>query len=199
MTRYLVSIRYFQIKVEGGRSGEFIAPAILSLVICSVLFAFFPMTGIFGEKGFIDRFSGLLSALVGFFIAALAAVATFQGHANSMDEPMPGKSATLVTVIRGEPTKKQISRRRYLSLLFGHLATTSFILLITTFVFMMSFQIKSDLGNNIICAINFAALFFYVYVLTHLAVGTAIGIYYLSERIHEVNAKVIQDASVDED
>ncbi len=59
--------------------------------------------------------NGLLQVLIGFFVASLAAVATFQRP--GMDENMRGKAPTL--------QGKGVTRRQYLCYMFGYLAFMS--------------------------------------------------------------------------
>ncbi|EKF9782201.1 hypothetical protein RV096_003428, partial [Vibrio cholerae] len=68
-----------------------------------------------GKSGLVQLVNGLLQVLIGFFVASLAAVATFQRP--GMDENMRGKAPTL--------QGKGVTRRQYLCYMFGYLAFMS--------------------------------------------------------------------------
>lgn len=75
---------------------------------------------IFGDHGIVQGVNGLLQILTGFYIASLAAVATF--NKQSMDEVMPGEPP--IVDVRGGKIE-QLTRRRFVCSMFGYLAFIS--------------------------------------------------------------------------
>jgi hypothetical protein len=67
-------------------------------------------------KKMIQDYSNLLYVLPGFYIAALAAIATF--NAPTMDVPLDGQNTELCSQEENIQTRK-LTRRRFLCLLFG--------------------------------------------------------------------------------
>jgi hypothetical protein len=70
--------------------------------------------------------SGLLQILPGFYIASLAAIATF--NKGNMDQYMPEPTPTVNVRVRGHSLPIRLTRRRMLSLLFGYLSFLSLLL-----------------------------------------------------------------------
>lgn len=137
----------------------------------------------------LDRSSDLLSILTGFFVAALAAIATFGG--DEMDKAMPGTaSMTLRDPLRpGAP--EILSRRRFLCFLFGYLAFISLGIYIAGFAFG-AFQalviVKYFPGQAILSFAIFWGL--YGFALGNLLSNTLLGLFYLTDRIHRPNRVV---------
>ncbi|PZU21963.1 MAG: hypothetical protein DI589_13800 [Shinella sp.] len=137
----------------------------------------------------LGRSSDLLSILTGFFVAALAAVATFGG--DEMNETMPGHPpVTLPDPIRpGEPEK--LSRRRFLSFLFGYLAFLSLALYLVGFVYfgLQTYVIAKYAPDWV----TFSFVVFwgiYGVALGNLLANTLLGLFYLTDRIHRPNKKI---------
>ena len=88
MRRLSHSLSYLQIRHPAKWRYDFLYPALAAVLIGSVIILAGPNLNMAGERGVLDQLNGLLGILVGFFIAALAAVSTFDRP--SMDDPMPG-------------------------------------------------------------------------------------------------------------
>lgn len=130
-----------------------------------------------------------MSALSGFFVAALAAIATF--NKESLDNVMAGIPPTLRHgIYKNEPEK--LTRRRFMSLLFGYLAFCAFvytILLISSpligkvlekFYYFMT----DDLGFIYFCwVVIIIPAFIYCFIFFHIFTVTLLGLHYLSERM----------------
>jgi hypothetical protein len=146
---------------------------------------------IFETDGFISQIQNLLSILTGFFIAALAAVATFDADGKSMDSPMPGKTPVTLRVRNNGGTEK-LSRRRFLCLLFGYLAFLSLALFLVG-VLARSFHkplwsiasAKLDLLQpNLSDQIAWLLWLGFCIALIQLMTNTLLGLFYLTDRIH---------------
>jgi hypothetical protein len=81
---------------------------------------------IFGPKGVLSQMSGLLAILPGFYIASLAAIATF--NKENMDLYLPPPTPTVNVKVRGISFPIELTRRRMLSLLFGYLTFISLLI-----------------------------------------------------------------------
>lgn len=144
-----------------------------------------------GDKGLLDKLNGLIGILVGFFIAALAAVATFDRP--TMDEPMPGEPPILIIKERGEEYKIKLSRRVFLSQLFGYLSLASFLLYLVGIGIQLVCEDAKDIPPGVMAVARPAVLFPYMFVASNVAVNTALGVYYLSYRIHDLTSKIVRD------
>lgn len=159
----------------------------LPLVFAGLTWSFFYFVikdpVIFGPSGLIVGVNGLLQVLVGFYIAALAAIATFQKQ--GMDEKMAGDPVTLEEGYRGDTLLVELTRRRFLCYLFGYLAWVSLALYFSGLLGQVSRGalaevISGDMGRYI----KFGGVFMYLFVLANLLITTMLGLYYMSHRIH---------------
>lgn len=128
--------------------------------------------------------NSLMGILVGFYIAALAAVSSFTNE--NLDQVMKGRAPTLTTVRQGHEVKETLTRRRFLSVLFGYCAMLS----ILVYIFgVLSVHVSLELGNAgwiedlvfILAAVGWAA---YTWMLSSLLIVTLLGLHYLVERMH---------------
>ncbi|MCB1509637.1 MAG: hypothetical protein KDJ36_01945 [Hyphomicrobiaceae bacterium] len=133
-----------------------------------------------GSEGLVARMNGLLGTLIGFYIAALAAVATFPNA--KLDETMKGRAPKLAYQRGGENRVETLTRRRFLSVLFGYSAFLSIALYgfgILTFAIEPS--IEQGLLRRILSVVWIAS---YAFMLNSLTVVTLLGLSYLIERMH---------------
>lgn len=121
---------YLWIRHSSGRLivVNWIIPAACALFV--LLFSIYAADNldVFGSTGFISKILGFVQSLPGFYIAALAAVATFNNP--HMDKIMPGEAPTLRILHNGELTVNPISltRRRLLCVMFAFLTVSSVML-----------------------------------------------------------------------
>src|SRR5947209_7182579 len=87
---------------------------------------------IFGGSGILSQLSGLLQILPGFYIASLAAIATF--NKENMDHYMPEPTPTVTVRVGAQSCPIRLTRRRMLSLLFGYLSFLSLLLFLAIIV-----------------------------------------------------------------
>lgn len=139
-----------------------------------------------GEGGLLSQVVSLLQLLTAFFIAALAAVATFPGK--SLDERLSGGDARL-SVWNNEAQDwidKILTRRQFISYLFGYLSLTS-LLLFLCILFAQAIYPSlcvilpaiAAIGTEIVVGLFFWIAFWNV-ILTSL-----LGLYFLTERLQE--------------
>ena len=128
--------------------------------------------------------NSLMGILVGFYIAALAAVSSFTNE--NLDQVMKGRAPTLTTVRQGQEIKETLTRRRFLSVLFGYCAMLS----ILVYIFgVLSVHVSLDAGSaawiqdmaSVLAAAGWAA---YTWMIASLLVVTLLGLHYLVERMH---------------
>jgi hypothetical protein len=137
---------------------------------------------LFGDNGVIHGVNGLLQALVGFFIAALAAIATFQGTTYRIDERLDGDAALLV----GEP----LTRRQLLSHMFAYLSCGAlFLFIVGIAALAIAPTIQPVFDEFVVLSLRtiFAIVFFSA--LAHLIGTTMIGMVFLGNRLTRVPEK----------
>ena len=157
-------------------------------VIFALVFGGFQLWGdqffAFDKDKLIGDVNALMGILVGFYIAALAAVASFSNE--NLDQVMKGRPPTLTTVRKGEEIKETLTRRRFLAILFGYCATLAIIL----YVFgVLQVHLSASLpaepwATTVMSFIGQMAWGLYVWTISSLLVVTLLGLHYLVERMH---------------
>jgi hypothetical protein len=186
----LVPLNYLRIKHGGGlfhskKTHDFVLPIIFAALTVAVFWLLDAPLKIFGNPDTTRRITDLLQLMMVFYLAALAAVATFERK--GIDHPLKGGNATLLTTHQGV---KILTHRQFISYLFGYLSFLSFIL----FMFMTVGDLAQDkiveLLKHNLAVYNFTikwvspVLFFsFLAVLWQLILTSLFGIYFLTDRL----------------
>jgi hypothetical protein len=185
MTRFLISLTYLSIKNDRKELIDWVLPLISGGVVFFLTVNLNNWGLYFGEKGVLMQLNGFVGIVIGFFVASLAAVAALPRSGDSLDMPMPGKPLLLTKKSGRVSEEISLSRRQFLSLLFGHLAMTAIFLfgfgLVGIIVYALDISVYQPLAWIPVNAI-FASL--YTFVFGHILVGLSLGVYYLADRIH---------------
>ncbi|MFW0061158.1 MAG: hypothetical protein AB8V60_03605 [Coxiella endosymbiont of Dermacentor nuttalli] len=174
---------------------DYIIPIIcsISVSIILVLIDFFieaPKNSTFStnifDGDFTSLLSGFLQTIPGFYIAALAAIATL--NSEIMDRPMLGQNPPYENLIETNPYRvvsNPVSRRRFLSSLFAYLSFVSLLLFFLTLVFKYFYNLNIMPVNIFVySALYFINLFIFLFLFTQLILLTLVGLYYLGDRVH---------------
>jgi len=126
--------------------------------------------------------------LPGFYIAALAAIATF--GRTDIDEIMPGSPPPRLetATVNGGVNLIELTRRRFLCLLFAFLTVECVALTLGSVLVLSAVPaIVECIGDRetLLRIVSAFGVFFYCLVLTQLMIATLWGLYYLGERIHQ--------------
>lgn len=175
---------YLRVVNSRKRRIDYAAPFLTTIVGLPCLL-YFDRVNIFAVGGLVYGVNGLLQLLTGFFITALAAIATFPGtQSYPVDETLSGEGAKIVY---GDEDEEDLTRRRFLCLLFGYLAFASLVLYLAGVIVMM---IAPDLHQlaprwEIAVRLGLRGLFLVLYlpVLGHIIASTCLGLVFLSDRI----------------
>jgi hypothetical protein len=162
---------------------NWVLPFILSAICTFFLYKWLPAQTLLSENGFVARVLGFVQSLAGFYMAALAAIATFNNA--DMDRLMPGNPPTMSIIYNGALEKVKLTRRRFLSSMFAYLTLISILL---TLASIGALAIGGSLPNwfdgKWDCAIKLALLFGYTLSIAQMICVTVWGLFYLGERIH---------------
>lgn len=180
--KLLAPLGYVRIKHSEKRWYDFYIPALLAVIaLVAYHFVGFKLSG---TSGLTTQINGLIQVLIGFYIAALAAVATFGN--SSIDEVMSGTPPTIIEEYRGRSVKVSLTRRRFLSYLFGYLALISLCLFCLGLVVNLGATfITSLVSKSLLVFMKYIFLFIYSFLLMNIITTTLLGLYYLSIRIHQ--------------
>ncbi|MDY4296846.1 MULTISPECIES: hypothetical protein [unclassified Xanthomonas] len=121
----------------------------------------------------------MLQVLVGFYIAALAAVASL--HSRALDQKI--KADPVYLVVAGED--KKLSRRQFLSLMFGYLSFLSIMLYSSGLLGqILAPNFKGWVSEGVLQWVRMGFIFCYVFLLMQMVFVTLVTLYYLSDRMH---------------
>lgn len=174
---------------------DYIIPIVCSITVSVilVLIDFFieaPQNSNFSTNIFDGEFTslitGFLQTIPGFYIAALAAIATL--NSDIMDRPMLGENPPYENLIETNPHRvvpNPMSRRRFLSSLFSYLSAVSLLLFFLTLIFKYSYNLNIISVNPLLYSgLYFINLFIFFFLFSQLILLTLVGLYYLGDRVH---------------
>ncbi|WP_143281105.1 hypothetical protein [Burkholderia pseudomallei] len=161
-------------------------PLILS-AISTAMFAALALIrplSVIGDGGLVAKVVMVIQTLPGFYIAALAAIATF--NRIDIDRLMPAPSPRLNVLVRGQKVPMDLTRRRFLCVLLAFLTAESLILLIgAVFGQTIGPAIRALINEKYHFAALYFGLFFYLLLFWQMMVVTFVGLFYLGDRIHQ--------------
>jgi hypothetical protein len=170
-----------------------VMPTIIACGVTAIFFALPLRPSITGKEGLFAGIIQILVLLPGFFIAALAAVATFARP--EMDETMPSPAPTIILNIGGE-LEVELTRRMFLSYLFSYLSIASLLLV----ALCIAAQLVAPSANAIIVHKYFGeyhqliklyaqivTVFLTFYLCGSIFITTLHGIFFMTERMHQPN------------
>lgn len=141
--------------------------------------------GLFSDKGLVPDVISLLNLLIAFFIAALAAVATFDRK--GLDEALKGEPALLRRRNKRSVLVEHIlTHRQFVCYLFGYLSFASIAFLLTLYgLRMFGDQIKLlvDRTGDLAGVVHALGTFLFFGILSQLVITMLLGIYFLSDRL----------------
>ena len=125
------------------RSLLYILPSTLAIVFCSI-FALIDYNSaegvnVFNHKAF-DNISTFVQILPGFYIGALAAIASY--NYPPMDNVMSLPAPFLKELVAGGFRESKLSRSRYLTLLFGYLSAISILSAVFIFIVRLVYDVN---------------------------------------------------------
>ena len=177
---------YLRIDQKEKRIADWYIPGIMAILFAIGAFVLRGHVNVYGRDGIISMVLSFIQNLPGFYIAALAAIATF--GRTDIDSIMPGNpppSIQTYTTI-GKRNRIPLTRRRFLCLLFAFL-TIECILLTLASIGGISIApfLRTILDNGSQIALYLLGIFIYFFLLIQLVVVTFWGLYYLGDRIHQ--------------
>lgn len=172
---------YIKIKHPEKTWFDLYLPLILASLI-TIVFAFLPKPiTLIGKDGLISLVNGILQILSGFYIASMAAVATFQKE--GMDDKMDGVSATIDGV--------DLTRRNFLTYLFGYLAFMSIAMYFFGGFIQLAKSNISYLFDSIPFFVKYTFVGFYFFIIFNILFTTVLGMHFMIDKIHREKSILI--------
>jgi hypothetical protein len=165
---------------------DWLMPIILAVASTAILAALSGGGGLsmFGDNGPLARVLGFVQSLPGFYIAALAAIATF--NKPDIDRHMPEPAPMLDISVQGRSVPIKLTRRRFLCAMFAFLTAESILIVI-----LAIFGLAAAASVKAITPIAWQWVPKYLYlavvslVFWQMIVATFWGLYYLGEKLHQ--------------
>lgn len=186
LNQMLQPLSYLAIRHPQKWKVDWLFPIVIALVCTIFSIGEGWVSDIYRVSGPVSMLLGFFSSLPGFYIAALAAIATF--GRNDIDNVLPEPTPTVKLVTRGENVLVKLTRRRFLAMLFAFLTCESIALVLYS-VFFLSYGAAladvgtfGEVGSKIIII---AMTFVYFTLLMQMLAATFWGLYYLGFKLHE--------------
>lgn len=180
---------FLTIKHESGnpRTVNWIAPLVIAAVILGIGASAENPIDVFGVNGMLSRLLGFAQSLPGFYIAALAAIATFNNR--DMLKLMPGVPPEGTIYYGGHKQRVKMTRRRFLSSMFAYLTALSIgLTLLAIALLTIAEPVKSLLPVTWLPFAKAGVTYFFMVFLCQMVTITLWGLYYLGDRLHTPDA-----------
>jgi len=165
---------------------DWLFPIVLAIVTTVVVYAMrsHGVVSIFSETGLVSKVLGFVQTLPGFYIAALAAIATF--NKVDIDQSMPAPAPKMDVVIQGRSVEITLTRRRFLCSMFAFLTAESLmIIIIAIAAIAFSAAIFSIVPPALRVGVSFVFVLLFSLLFWQMIVASFLGLYYLGERLHQ--------------
>lgn len=183
MREILRPFSYLKIKHPAKKTFDWIVPVILSLIVTVVIAVLAPDGILYGKSGLVKEVLGLVEILPGFYVAALAAIATF--NRRDIDKLMPKPEPMLSVRSGGHDVQIGLTRRRFLSMLFAFLTAESLMVAIAS-IGLVTFGVGLNEVVSDACLITkHLVLGLYLFMVFQMLVATFLGLYYLGDKLHQ--------------
>lgn len=175
-------LSYLRIKHGLKPIADWAYPIIFAAISCGLIFVFGQKGAVSGSGGLVDRLILVCSVLPGFYIAALAGIATF--NRPQIDELMESPSPTLIVTIGGKKNEIRLTRRRFLSQLFAFLCWESlFLLMSCVFAGIIGGGVIKMVPASMAHIVVIAFCFVITLLFWQMICVTCLGLYYLGDRL----------------
>lgn len=183
LSQVLRPFSYLFIKHDYKWQMDWLLPGLLTLVSGAVLYVLVGQANLYGDSGIIARVLGFIQNLPGFYIAALAAIATF--GRNDIDSILPQPTPTISEVRNGQKSTIPLTRRRFLCMMFAFL-TAECVVLVLVSIGLLSVAGHLSAGHALASLwISKAVFLVYLFFLYQMILATFWGLFYLGDRIHQ--------------
>ena len=165
---------------------DWLYPSILCLLFITLVCKLSSIDVFLRTGGTLSLILGFVQSLPGFYIAALAAIATF-GRLD-IDDILPEPTPKVVVKLRGADNVISLTRRRFLAMLFAFLTAESVILTILAIVlipFSADIQAISVLFKESGKWIAIGLSSIYMIGFFQMVLATFWGLYYLGYKLQE--------------
>ena len=170
---------------------DFTIPLFLAVLSTCITWYLSSSLGMFSDSGLIPGVINLLNLMIAFFIAALAAVATFDRP--SLDDSMKGDPAFInLRTSKGGRRLHKLSNRQFICYLFGYLSFASIMLIAGLYILRLvgpSVLERVNLTPDYLRYGRLVVVFLLFFVIWQIFVAMLLGIYFLCDRLQFLDEK----------
>ena len=181
LSKVFTPIDYLRIKHPEKRFFDWVLPIFTAAIITLSIYYLPKTISLLGKDSLVSLVNGILQILSGFYIASMAAVATFSK--DGMDEVMYG----IPPVLKG----KKLTRRKFLTYLFGYLAFMSIALYFVGGALQLTSASIKELHLSSYPLVKSLLLFIYLSTICNIIYTTALGMYFMIDKMHDEKSKLI--------
>lgn len=175
-------LSYLRIRHEEKRWADWVLPVICSLLSTIVLLRYGVVGVVAGKDGLLAKILVVSSVLPGFYIGALAALATFTRP--GIDDVMNAPAPMLHQLIGGKSNCVPLTRRRFLTYLFSFLCFESIALMvICMFVSLIGVNLTKIIDPTLYLVLRFIFSFTVLLMFWQMLWVTLLGLYYIGDRL----------------
>lgn len=187
MFRHLIRpLSYLSIEHKQKWVVDWFYPFVLAVITSAILFSLKMHGGVvlYADGALIAKVLGFVQGLPGFYIAALAAIATF--NKTDIDKTMPAPAPKIDIMVQGQKVPIELTRRRFLCSMFAFLTAESLILIVMAiFGQTISEPIKALSPEKSHIWISVAYVFTFMFVFWQMLITSFWGLFYLGDRLHQ--------------
>lgn len=187
MLQYLLRpFSYLSIGHKSKWKIDWLIPVLLAIVSISTVYFLrrYGSIPVYSDTGIISKILSFVQSLPGFYIAALAAIATF--NKTDIDKRMPEPAPTIDIIVQGKSIEITLTRRRFLCSMFAFLTAESMLLIVIA-IFSLSIApvIKGMIEPQLKEVLSGIFFLFYSILFWQMIVASFWGLYYLGEKLHQ--------------
>lgn len=176
-------LSFLAVRYPGSVALAWVVPSILSAIVVGLAALLKIDVPVTGDDGILKASISLFTVAGGFFVAALTVLIT-NDH-DVLNAYFVGESKPK---IRGE--EEELTRKRFLSLLFGYLAFASFSIVVTCLLITVFADFLSSLPKTPFFVFgSYAAGFVGTFVAFQLFLLAMVGLHYLTDRLHRSDGR----------
>lgn len=187
MFRHLLRpLSYLSIEHKQKWRVDWLYPLIFAAVSMGLLFGLksYGNIALYADGAVISKILGFVQGLPGFYIAALAAIATF--NKADIDKTMPSPAPKLDIVVQGHNVAIELTRRRFLCSMFAFLTAESLILIVLAiFGQAIYLPVKAILSEQYHVWTSAIYILLFMFIFWQMLITSFWGLFYLGDRLHQ--------------
>jgi hypothetical protein len=144
----------------------------------------FGQVSLYTDGGMIAKILGFVQVLPGFYIAALAAIATF--NKIDIDKTMPAPAPKIDIMVQGRSVVIELTRRRFLCSMFAFLTAESLIIIVLA-IFSQSIYVplKAIIYSSLQIWTSGLFILMFFLLFWQMIITSFWGLFYLGDRLHQ--------------